>query len=244
MSSRIIHGEEDDFLPHAWQRVRRSGTAPASPPDGREFSPMPVGAAGNRIGHGAADAQPASHPANLEAAREALSLEFQARLQKECSAAFEAGREAAQNASRQELQAHYERLSQSIEELAACRQRYRQETEREVVQLSLEIARRILRRELTIDPEAILGLLRAGLESVSLREVLEVRVHTAHADIVRSALQRMGAPDAISVVGDPHLVPGAVCVETRRGGFDASAETQIEEIQRGFADLMERSAAV
>jgi flagellar biosynthesis/type III secretory pathway protein FliH len=34
-----------------------------------------------------------------------------------------------------------------------------------------------------------------------------------------------------------------VSIETRRGGFDASAETQLEEIQRGFADLMERSNA-
>lgn len=192
-------------------------------------------------GKSAAPGRSAAQPASAEDVREALSREFEARLQKERGAAFEAGKQAAQNASRQELQAHQEQLARSIEELAVCRLRYRQETEREVVQLSLEIARRILRRELTIDPEAILGLLRAGLESVSLREVLEVRVHTGHAEIVRTALQRMGAPVAISVVGDPHLEPGAVCVETRRGGFDASAETQIEEIQRGFADLMERS---
>jgi flagellar assembly protein FliH len=200
---------------------------------------MPGGAGGNGLDPGG----PGPQSTNAEDVREALSREFQARLQQERNAAFETGMKAAQDAARQELQAHYERLSKSIEELAACRLRYRQETEHEVVQLSLEIARRVLRRELTIDPEAILGLLRAGLDSVSLREVLEVRVNTAHADIVRTALQRMGAPAAISVVGDPHLEPGAVCVETRRGGFDASAETQIAEIQRGFADLRERSAA-
>ena len=200
---------------------------------------MPGGAAGNGLDPGGRGPESKS----AEDVREALSREFLARLQQERKAAFETGMKAAQDASKQDVQAHYERLARTIEELAACRLRYRQETEREVVQLSLEIARRVLRRELTIDPEAILGLLRAGLDSVSLREVLEVRVHTAHADIVRAALQRMGAPAAISVVGDPHLEPGAVCVETRRGGFDASAETQIEEIQRGFADLMERSAA-
>jgi flagellar assembly protein FliH len=238
MSSRIIHGDGDAFLPHSWQRVQRSGSAPSSPPDGREFSPLPIDAGGDVPDPG----QPGARSTSAEDAREALSREFQARLQQERTTAFEAGREAAQTASRQELQAHYERLSRSIEELAVCRISYRQETEREVVQLSMEIAKRILRRELTIDPEAIVGLLRAGLESVSLREVLEVRVHTAHADIVRTTLQRMGAPSAIEVVGDPHLEPGAVCVETRRGGFDASANTQIEEIQRGFADLMERSA--
>jgi flagellar assembly protein FliH len=235
MSSRIIHDETDAFQPHSWQRVGRSGDSPASPPDGREFSPARSGASGN----GSAPPGSGAPAANAEDA----TRELQARLEQERAAAFEAGRQAAQNAARQESQAHYERLSRSIEELAGCRLRYRRETEREVVQLSLEIARRILRRELTIDPEAILGLLRAGLESVSLREVLEVRIHPAHVDAVRNALQRMGAPEAISIVGDPHLEPGAVSVETRRGGFDASAETQLEEIQRGFADLMERSTA-
>jgi flagellar assembly protein FliH len=238
MSSRIIHREPDAFPPHFWQRAERSGSTPALPPGGQGAAPGPGQAqAGEKAAPGRSGAQAAS----AEDVRDVLSREFEARLQNERGAAFEAGRQAAQNASRQELQAYQERLARSIEELAVCRLRYRQETEREVVQLSLEIARRVLRRELTIDPEAILGLLRAGLESVSLREVLEVRVHAEHAEIVRTALQRMGAPVAISVVGDPHLEPGAVCVETRRGGFDASAETQIEEIQRGFADLMERN---
>lgn len=112
-----------------------------------------------------------------------------------------------------------------------------------MVQLALEIARRILRRELTVDPEAILGLVRAGLESVSLREVLEVRLHPAHAETVRLCLNKLGAPAALAVIADPHLEPGALLVETRRGGFDASADSQLEEIQRGFADLLEQGDA-
>jgi len=216
MSSRIIHGDQEAFQPHSWQRVGHTGE-PVSP--------------------GADAAEPDAPVANAED----VTRELQAHLAQERDKAFEAGRQAAQNAARQETQAHYERLARSINELAECRGRYRQETEREAVQLSLEIARRILRRELTVDPEAILGLLRAGLESVSLREVLEVRVHPAYQQTVQNALQRMGAPAAISVVGDAHLEPGAVSVETRRGGFDASAETQLEEIQRGFADLMEKN---
>ncbi len=235
MSSRIIHGEPEAFRPHSWQQVQRCGDTP--PPDGREFPPVQSGASGDWRAPSGSDVQASI----AEKLREALSREFQARLEQERAAAFAAGREAAQATVRQEAQANHERLSRSIDELAHCRLRYRQETEREVVQLSLEIARRILRRELTVDPEAILGLLRAGLESVSMREVLEVRIHPAHADAVRSALQKMGAPAAISIVCDPHLEPGAVTVETRRGTFDASAETQLEEIQRGFADLMERN---
>lgn len=239
MSSRIIHKEQEKYQPHSWQLVHRSGDTPSSPPDGREFSPAQSSDSGNRR------VSPDAHvPDKSEAEiREALTREFQARLEQECAAAYAAGRDAALNAAKQETQAFHERLARSLEELGGVKLRYRQETEREVVQLSIEIARRILRRELMVDPEAILGLLRTGLESVSLREVLEVRIHPSHAEAVRLALQRMGAPAAISIVGDPHLEPGAVTVETRRGGFDASAETQLEEIQRGFADLMERSTA-
>jgi flagellar assembly protein FliH len=178
-----------------------------------------------------------------ERIRDLLLREFQSRIERERAQAFEAGREAGRAAAQQELQAPLERVARSLDELAACRARYRKETEREVVQLALEIARRILRRELSIDPEAILGLVRAGLESISLREVLEVRLHPSHAETVRLCLKKMGAPAGLAVIADPHLEPGAVLVETRRGGFDASADAQLEEIQRGFADLLENGEA-
>ncbi len=206
---------------HSWQRVG----APEAP--------------------SAASYPAASPPSGPEAERirDLLLKEFQSRIERERAQAFESGREAGGSAARQELQAPLERVARSLAELASCRTRYRREAEREVVQLALEIARRILRRELTIDPEAILGLVRAGLESVSLREVLEVRVHPAHAETVRLCLNKLGAPAALAVIADPHLEPGALLVETRRGGFDASADAQLEEIQRGFADVLEQSDA-
>jgi flagellar assembly protein FliH len=175
-----------------------------------------------------------------EAARDLLEREFAARLKRECARAFEEGRDAALTTARAELRTHLDRLARSLEDLALCRSRYRKEAEHEVVRLAIEIARRILRRELTIDPKAILGLLHAAFESLALREVLEVRVYPPHAELVRASLRQMGAPESISVVGDGNLEAGAVMIETKRGGFDASAQTQIEEIERGFTDLIER----
>jgi len=215
MSSRILRGDECEVKAHLFQ---------ATGPDGAQAR--------------RAANEPEPEPAEQDQIRALLERQFEGRIQQERQRAMEAGREAGTNAARAELQPHYERLARSVEELALCRLRYRKETEREVVQLALEIARRVLRRELTVDPESILGLVHAGLETVSMREVLEIRVHPAHAEIVRACLQKMGAPAAITVLGDGHLEPGAVLVETRRGGFDSSADTQLEEIQRGFTDLM------
>jgi flagellar assembly protein FliH len=41
------------------------------------------------------------------------------------------------------------------------------------------------------------------------------------------------------VTPDPGLERGAAVLETARGELDASIETQLAEIERGFADLVE-----
>ena len=45
------------------------------------------------------------------------------------------------------------------------------------MRLAVAIARRVVRRELTIDPQAITGLVKAALEQLSAGERIRVRVH-------------------------------------------------------------------
>ena len=68
------------------------------------------------------------------------------------------------------------KLARSIEELTGARPRYRREAEQDVVALALAIARRILHRELTVAPDALLGLVKAALDKLEAREVHQVRV--------------------------------------------------------------------
>src|ERR1035437_1670869 len=64
--------------------------------------------------------------------------------------AHEAGRQRAAA----ELQPVLDRLARCIEEIGGLCGRLRAEAESDLIQLSLAIARRVLRRELAIDPEA------------------------------------------------------------------------------------------
>ena len=96
------------------------------------------------------------------------------------------------------------------------------EAEPELVRLSLAVARRILRRELSVDPEALLGLVKAGLERIESADVHRVRVHPEHAAVLA------------------RLLEGAVIFETSRGSLDTGLETQLKEIERGFVDLYPR----
>lgn len=133
-----------------------------------------------------------------------------------------------------------ERLSRTVADLAAFRDRFRKESEKDLVGLSLAIARRILRRELNAEPDAILGLVKVALERISLREVHRLRLHPDDAPAVRRHLAQLQAPVGIEIEADPSLERGAVIFETSRGSLDASAETQLAQIERGFADLARR----
>jgi flagellar assembly protein FliH len=133
-----------------------------------------------------------------------------------------------------------ERLARTIADLAACRDRFRKESEKDLVGLSLAIARRVLRRELIAEPDAILGLVKVALEKISLREVHRVRLHPEDAPVVRRHLAQIQAPAGIEIEADSSLERGAVIFETSRGSLDASAETQLAQIERGFADMVRR----
>jgi len=55
-----------------------------------------------------------------------------------------------------QIEAMNHKLARTIEELTGLRQRFRHEAEEDVVALALATARRILHRELTVEPEALL----------------------------------------------------------------------------------------
>jgi len=126
--------------------------------------------------------------------------------------------------------------SRTIEELAAIKPRLRGEAESDVVRLAVAIARRVLRRELTVDPSAIEGLVKAALEQLDTREITRVRVHPDHEAALRRCLEKVVVDRTIELAADGTLERGAVLFETARGNLDASVETQLREIERGLAD--------
>lgn len=127
-----------------------------------------------------------------------------------------------------------------VNQLASARKQARQEAEESMVKLALAIAKRILHRELATDPEAILGLVRSAIDRLDAREIHKLRMSPGDAQIAIDNRADMGLPQSINIVADGGLAPGSAIFETARGEFDVSAHTQLEEIERGFADLVQR----
>lgn len=138
------------------------------------------------------------------------------------------------------LQPLLQRIANSILELTEARQSVREETAADLVRLSITIASRILHREVTLDPDAIHGLLQAAFDKARSREITRVSVHPLHEAAVRSFLEQAANPTPVEIVANPRLECGAILFETAQGHLDASIEAQLKEIERGLADRIDR----
>lgn len=179
----------------------------------------------------------ADHP-GLQQEMAELERRHQVALASARQEGFTQGVQQARLEAANELKAGTDRVAQALADLAATKKRIRQESEVELLKLSMAIARRILYRELMSDPEALHGVVHAALQKLQNREISRVRVFPAGADAIRSALERIGAAPAIEIFPDPTLKSGDLIFETSFGDLDASIDTQLLEIQRGFADRL------
>ena len=187
--------------------------------------------------------EPSSHAAFLVSpgGSNRQSAESEQRVRQAHQQGYDEGLAAGRQALAGEMEAMQAKLARTIEELTGLRPRYRREAEQDVVALALAVARRILHRELTVSPDALLGLVKAALAKMDAREVNHVRVSRQDAPMMLAFFEKMGIPHRIEVVADPALAPGSVVLESDRGSLDASVDTQLDEIERGFADLVRRA---
>jgi flagellar assembly protein FliH len=167
-----------------------------------------------------------------------LQRQTEQRVREAHAAGLKEGEAVGRNRAAAELQPVIERLARAIEEISGLRGRLRKEAEGDMVKLSLAIARRVLRRELALDPEAVHGLVLAALEKLQAHEICRVKVHPSLAAAVTTCLQKALSPAVVEVVADGTREPGTVIFETARGNLDASVESQFQEIERGLTDRL------
>lgn len=184
-----------------------------------------------------------------EAAEAAIRAEFDQRLGEETRRAFEAGREQGKQEGRQtERAVHAAALSavslerqrqaaELIQSFAQERDRFLHAVEREVVELALAVAARILRREAQMDPLLLTGAVRVALGQLSGSTQVKLRVPPSELDLWTEAMALVP-----NLALKPAVVPGEgmrlgdCLVETELGSVDLGIRSQLGEIERGFFD--------
>ncbi len=175
---------------------------------------------------------------DLEHALREAQLNAQAAIAQARHEGLQQGRNEGQQMARTELAPLMDRLARTIADLSETRDAFRHEAEGDVVRLALGIARRILHRELSIDPDALTGLVRVALGKFEARELHRVLVSPDDHPAVSKALQDLKLPRRVEIIADPTLERGAALFETVKGTLDSSIDTQLDEIERGLLDVL------
>lgn len=177
-------------------------------------------------------------------APDARSADLERQIEARVKTAYQQGQAAGEQVASQRVMQRMDPAIASLGtiagELASMRQKFRAEAEQDTVKLAIAIARRVLRRELATDPDAILGLVMAAFQKLNARETHRLRVSAADAAVIQEFRSRLDLPPALEIAGDPTLAPGSAIFETSRGDLDASVDTQLAEIDRGFTDILKR----
>ena len=126
------------------------------------------------------------------------------------------------------------RYEHSIQQLAAAERKLAEAMEAETVRLSLQIARKILRREAAIDPEMVSVLVSVALKRMQGHHRIEVRV--SRHDITRVTEEVRSAGSSIPVKEDPALERGDFMLDSIETHIDGRIASQVEAVSRALFD--------
>jgi flagellar assembly protein FliH len=147
---------------------------------------------------------------------------------------FAQGERAGAEAASQRGEAMLRRLTQTIEELTTLRSQMIHQTERQMVQLALAVARRIVHREVSIDQDLLIAMARVALDRLGEAAKVTVRLHPEEFEATAGARAAQWTGTAVEVVADARVGRGGCRVESEFGMMDAGVEAQIQEVARAL----------
>jgi len=122
------------------------------------------------------------------------------------------------------------RMAQTIDELGALRTTLIHKSERQLVQLAIAIATRVIQREITLDRELLVAMARVALDRLGDTSSATIRLHPQdHA----AALAVRGvtlSTESVSVIADANISRGGCLVESDFGLIDLTPAAQVAEI--------------
>ena len=145
---------------------------------------------------------------------------------------YAAGERAGVEAGAKRADAMLRRLAQTLEDLAQLRRTMIRQTERQMAQIALTLARRVVARELSLEPDLIAAMAHVALERLGETAPATIRLNPDDYAIVAAQRGSQWEGPQVTVVPDPSVARGGCLVESDFGLVDASLDAQFEELSR------------
>jgi len=202
------------------------------------------GASGSAMGASSARASQDAHT---------ISPEDQLRLKEEeierqaYEKGFSKGEEEGRMAVQENAAPLFTALKTTLSELNGIRSRIRQQLEREVVELALHVARKVVRHEVSISPDTLLGVVKDAMSHTDDPDKITIRLNPADLQRLRESGEHWQGDvenlESIQFEEDPGMECGGCYVKTEYGEIDARLEAQLHRIEEAFRSEMRNSIA-
>jgi len=147
---------------------------------------------------------------------------------------FAQGERAGAEASAVQADAMLRRLARALDDIATLRTQIARDTEQQMVQLALTVARRVIQREVSTDPELMMAIARVALDRVAEAAHVTVRLNTEDHAAIAAAHDAGWPGNHVTVVADARLPRGGCRIESDLGNIDAGIEAQLHQMTQAL----------
>jgi flagellar assembly protein FliH len=159
---------------------------------------------------------------------------------------YERGKQDAANATKNVLEdaiaKQRARVDEALRQFELEKQRYFQQVEAEVIQLSLAIARKVLGQEAAVDSLLLAGTVRTALDRLGSTSKIILTVHPASLNKWLKALAERR--QSLEFAEDESLPPEGCVLRSELGTTEISLQQQLKEVEHSFFDLLAQRPAV
>jgi flagellar assembly protein FliH len=144
---------------------------------------------------------------------------------------------------RQETDQAIARFQQLVQAAVVSQADMRAACYADVLAIAIAVAERVIGRELEMDPTIVEGVAEMAMSQVQLEQITHILVHPNDYTVMdRWAGQVLGTQRSmVEVVTDPSVGEGGCVIGTKSGFVDARIQTQLAEIRRALADVVEHA---
>lgn len=154
---------------------------------------------------------------------------------------FMQGRNAGVAAGLKEIETVLHSLQQAMQEIKKFRKELCLKAEKEIVSLSLAIARKILVQEPATNPRVIAGVVKKTFETIAINAPVRIRINPSELVYMRERRHLIPIEGDVTFIEDSSISCGGCLVESLSGDIDARIESQLQMIEEAFQPGLEKN---
>lgn len=148
---------------------------------------------------------------------------------------YQDGFESGKKESFQKLLDFFGILDKAAKEISNFKENVMRESENEIAKLSLSIAKKVINRELLLDPSVVISVIRDALSKIYYKKKFIVYVNPLDLELVKKEQEKVTSVlenfESFIIKPSSQVEPGGCIVETESGTLDARLESKYEKVK-------------